>query len=97
MKMFSLKQIVMGDEKWILYNNVEWKWFWGNQNESSPTTPNASLHPKKVMLCIWWDWQGILYYELFLENQMIHSNKYCTWLDQLKAALKQKMHNLPSG
>ena len=97
MKTFSLKQIVMGDEKWILYNNVEWKWFWGNQNESSPTTPNASLHPKKVMLCIWSGWQGILYYELFLENQTIHSNKYCTRLDQLKAALKQKMHNLPSG
>ena len=24
-----LKQIVMGDEKWILYNNVEWKRSWG--------------------------------------------------------------------
>lgn len=95
--MLSLKQIVMGDETWILYNNVEWKWFGGNQSESSPTTPNASLHPKKVMLCIWWDLQGILYYELFLENQTIHSNKYCTQLDQLKAALKQKMHYLPSG
>lgn len=31
------------------------------------------------------------------ENQTIHSNKYCTQLDQLKAALKQKLHNLPSG
>ena len=24
-----LKQIVTGDEKWILYNNVEWKRWWG--------------------------------------------------------------------
>ena len=24
-----LKQIVTGDEKWILYNNVEWKRPWG--------------------------------------------------------------------
>ena len=24
-----LKQIVTGDEKWILYNNVEWKRSWG--------------------------------------------------------------------
>ena len=24
-----LKQIVMDDEKWILYNNVEWKRSWG--------------------------------------------------------------------
>ena len=52
---------------------------------------------KEGDVCIWWDLQGILYYELFLENQTIHSNKYCTQLDQLKAALKQKMHNLLSG
>lgn len=33
-----LKQIVMGDQKWILYNNMERKWSWGKQNEP-PTTP----------------------------------------------------------
>ena len=48
-----LKQIVMGDEKWILYNNVEQKRSWGKQHEPPPTTPNADLHPKKVVLCIW--------------------------------------------
>ena len=53
-------------------------------NYPSPTTPKASLHPKKVMLYIW---KGILYDEL---NQMIHSNKYCCHLDQLKAALNEK-------
>ena len=53
-----LKQIVMGDEKWILYNNVERERSWGKRNEPPPTTPKAGLHPKKVMLCIWWDWKG---------------------------------------
>ena len=71
-----LKQIVMGDEKWILYNNVEWKRSWGKRNEPPPTTPKASLHPKKVILCIWWDWKGVLYYEFPPENQTINSNKY---------------------
>ena len=33
---------------------------------------------------------GILYYELLPENQMINSNKYCSHLDQLKAALDEK-------
>ena len=42
------------------------------------------------MLCIWWDWKGVLYYELLPENQMIHSNKYRSQLDQLKAALDEK-------
>ena len=42
------------------------------------------------MLCIWWDWKGVLYYELLPKNQRINSNKYCSQLDQLKAALDEK-------
>ena len=42
------------------------------------------------MLCIWWDWKGVIYYELFPENQRINSNRYCSQLDQLKAALNEK-------
>ena len=56
-----LKQIVTGDEKWIPSNNVKWKRLWSKQNEPPPTTPKTSLHPKKVMLCMWWDWKGGLY------------------------------------
>ena len=46
------------------------------------------------MLCIWWDWKGVLYFELLLENQTINSNKYCCQLDQLKAALDEKCPEL---
>ena len=38
-----LKQIVMGDEKWILYNNVEWKRSWDKRNEPPPATPKAGF------------------------------------------------------
>ena len=37
---------------------------------------------------------GVLYYELLPENQMINSNKYCSQLDQLKAALDEKCPEL---
>ena len=79
-----LKQILIGGEKWILCNNVEWNSFGDNQNEWSPIITKASLHPEKVMLYIWWDWKGVLYFELLLENQKINSNKCCSQLDQLK-------------
>ena len=39
---------------------------------------------------MWWDWKGVLYYELLPENRMINSNKYCSQLDQLKAVLYKK-------
>ena len=79
-----------GNKKWTLYKNVERKRSWGKGNEPPPTTPKASLHPKKVMLCKWWDWKGVLYYKLILENQTVNSNKYCSQSDQLKAALDNK-------
>ena len=37
-----------------------------------------------------WDWKVVLYYELLLENKTINSKKYCSQLDQLKAALNKK-------
>jgi len=85
-----LKQVVTGDEKWIIYNNVEQKRSWGKRNEPSLATPKAGLHPKKVMLCVWWDWKGILYYELLPNNETINSEKYCSQLDELKTAIEQK-------
>ena len=77
----------------VLYNTVEQKRLWGKQNELPPTTPKASLHPKKVMLCVWWDWRGVLYYELLLGNQTINSNRYFSQLDQFKEALNEKHWN----
>ncbi|XP_018046256.1 PREDICTED: histone-lysine N-methyltransferase SETMAR-like [Atta colombica] len=85
-----LKQVVTGDEKWIIYNNVERKRSRGKRNESPLAIPKAGLHPKKVMLCVWWDWKGILYYELLPNNKTINSEKYCSQLDELKTAIEQK-------
>ena len=49
-----LKRIVIGDEKWILYNKVEWKRSWASEmNHHQPH--QRPVHPKKVMLCTWWD------------------------------------------
>ena len=48
-----LKQIVMGNEKWILYNNMEWKRSWNKWNEPPLTTLEASLPQKKMILYKW--------------------------------------------
>ena len=66
----------------------------GKRNESPLVIPKAGLHPKKVMLCVWWDWKGILYYELLSNNQTINSEKYCSQLDKLKTAIDQKRPEL---
>ena len=78
-----LNQIVMDNEEWILYNNVEWKTSWSKQIET-PTTSSKGYLVYMVEL------EGVLYYELLLENQMINYNKYCSQLDQVRVALNEK-------
>ena len=58
------------------------------------TTPKVGLTPNKVMLCIWWDWKGVIYYELLPKNQTINSDVYCSQLDRLNAAIKDKRPEL---
>jgi len=42
----------MGDEKWIIYDNIERKRSWGKRNEPPLAIPKADLHPKKVMCSV---------------------------------------------
>ena len=88
------KRLITGDEKWVLYNNVQRKRSWGKQNESLLTTAKDSLRPKKVMLCIWWDWKGVLYHELLPHNRTINFDVYRNQLDRLKVAIDEKRPEL---
>ena len=83
---------MIDNEYWILYNDMDWKRLWSKWNEPLPA--KDGLHLKNVMLCIWWDWKGILYYEFRLENQMINFNKDCSQIDQLKAMLDENLPEL---
>jgi len=44
----------------------------------------------KLMLCIWWDQLGVVYYELLQLNESITGERYSQQLMQLSRALKQK-------
>jgi len=43
-----------------------------------------------VLLCIWWDWKGIIYYDLLSSRQAINSKQYCEQLEDLKKAVLKK-------
>ena len=64
---------------------------WNRRGHGANEMDHDQPHQRPVFIqrrwcCMWWDWKGVLYYELLLENQMIHCNKYCSQLDQLKTA-----------
>ena len=83
-----LQQIITGDEKWVLYVEHTRKRQWINPEDLPEPEPKNDLHPKKVMLSVWWDFEGIIYYELLRPNTTIDSKLYCEQLKNLKVPLQ---------
>jgi hypothetical protein len=55
-----LKRFVTCDEKWIFYDNVIRKRQWCRPGEAPKPTPNKNLRSIKLMICVWWDMEGII-------------------------------------
>ncbi|XP_025263217.1 histone-lysine N-methyltransferase SETMAR-like [Camponotus floridanus] len=85
-----LDRMVTGDEKWILYNNVQRKRTWKKAAEGAEPVAKAGLHPMKVLLCVWWDCRGIIHFELLRRGETITADKYCEQLTRLDAAIREK-------
>lgn len=84
-----LERVVTGDEKWVLYNNPSRKRSWVDALEPALPIPKPGLHPKKVLLCIWWDRHGIIYYELLNQGETINADAYCRQLTKLNEAIQK--------
>ena len=63
-------------------------------DEPAQTTSKADLHQKKIMLSVWWDYKGVVYFELLPSNQTINSDVYCRQLMKLAEAIKEKRPQL---
>jgi len=50
------------------------------------TTSKPELTANKVMLCVWWDWKGVVHHEVLPHGLMINSKLYCSQLDRLQKA-----------
>jgi len=59
-----------------------------SQSSTSRSKPN--IHTKKVLLCIWWDWKSVLYYELLQPGEKITAGRYQQQLINLSDALEKK-------
>ena len=46
------------------------------------------------MLSVWWDWKGVIFFELLLRNQTNYLDLYCRQLNKLNAAVKEKRPEL---
>ncbi|GFX42713.1 histone-lysine N-methyltransferase SETMAR [Trichonephila clavipes] len=92
-----LDKLITGDEKWILYENIKRKKSYYKPGTSSATFPKPCIHQRKVLLCLWWDRKGPVYFEFLKQGKTINADLYCNQLDKLNAAIKVKRPRLVSG
>ena len=58
--------------------------------QPSTSTAEPNIHGAKVVLCIWWEQKGVLYYELLKSGETINGERYRQQLIKLKRAIAEK-------
>jgi len=67
-----LHRIVIGDEKWIFYDNSKKKKYYAKPGQSLPSTSTLTPRPNIHSSCsVWWDQKGLVYYELLKPGDSI--------------------------
>ncbi|GFY17130.1 histone-lysine N-methyltransferase SETMAR [Trichonephila clavipes] len=79
-------QVLTSDEKWVLYDTPK-----RSKHRLSPVPHSARppLHPRKIMLCVWWTCQ-VVHYEMLPTGQMVTAHLYSQQLERVQQALHQK-------
>ena len=85
-----LYRIVTSDEKWIHYDNPKGKKSYVKPGQPATSMAKPNIYGAKVMICIWWDQKGVLYYELLKPGETINREDYWTQLIRFKRARAKK-------
>nr|XP_012234567.1 PREDICTED: histone-lysine N-methyltransferase SETMAR-like [Linepithema humile] len=87
------KLIITGDEKWCLYANMKRRKQWLSLDKQVMPRAKSELHPRKTMLSVWWDWEGVIHFELLQKNRTVTAELYLQQLQRLANAIEQKRPN----
>lgn len=87
--LLKLDDILTSDEKWVLYLNIVRHREWVDKGSPASATAKPGLHPLKVMLCVWWDSEGIVHWELLAKGVTITADLYTDQLERVQEALKE--------
>ncbi|CAF5215482.1 unnamed protein product, partial [Rotaria magnacalcarata] len=89
-----LRNLITGDEKWVLYINYTHRRQWLSAGQKGVATPKTDSYPMKVMLGVCWGVNGIIHWELLPNGCTITADLYCQQLDRVAEKLKEKQDNI---
>ncbi len=92
-----LYRIVTGDEKWCFYTNMIQRKEWVAPGEAPKTRVKQEPHLKKTMICVWWDWEGLIHWEMLESNKTIDKELYLDQLRRVNEAIQLKRPDRQGG
>lgn len=84
------QRIVTSDEKWVYLINLNRQKKWVPRGQAPPSVPRQDRFGKKVMISVWWNFEGVLHFELIPNGCAINSDLYCQQLSRVYEKLKEK-------
>jgi len=82
---------VTGDEKWICFQNPKRKKSWVDPAQPSTSSSRPNRFGRKTV-CVWWDQEIVIYYELLKPGETVNAHRYYQQLIKLHRALREKRH-----
>lgn len=90
----TIRRIVTCDEKWIFFRNPDAKNQWLDPGELPQPVVKHGRFEHKVMLCVWWNFEGPIYFELVPDGRAINADLYSQQLERMQAAVARKYPGL---
>lgn len=88
--MRQIQRIVTSDEKWIFFRNPDTRNQWLRPGDLPEPVVKHGRFEHKVMLCVWWNFEGVVHYELVPDGHAINAELYNQQLDRMYAVLARK-------
>lgn len=85
-----LCDLVTGDEKYVLFVNHTNKRQWLGRGETGILNVKSKVTEKKVMIAVFWDIHGIVYWEFIPEGTTMTAKTYCNILEKVALSAKKR-------
>jgi transposase len=85
-----IRRIAICDEQGIYFNNPDKQNQWLDPGQVAKPVAKRDRFSRKALLCVWWNFEGPIYFELVPNGRTIDASLYCAQLDQMYAELSRK-------
>ena len=58
-----------------MHNNSKRRRSWGKPGHASTSMAKTNIYGSKFLLCIWWDQQSVVYYELLKPTEIVTGDR----------------------